>query len=53
MNVLMCSQVPVVTSTEFVQGRTWRWGVAWSFVSDSKTKVKYIKYIIVEPLKNK
>ena len=32
-------QVPVVTSTEFVQGKTWRWGVAWSFNTDLKDRV--------------
>jgi len=29
---LESKQVPVVTSTEFCQGRTMRWGLAWSFV---------------------
>ena len=42
-----CSQVPVATSTEFVQGKTWRWGVAWSFDSDLKTKVSYTKKTLI------
>ncbi len=29
----------MVTSTEFVQGRTWRWGLGWSFDSSLKEKV--------------
>ena len=32
-------QVPVITTTEFVQGRTHRWGIAWSFLESEKSKV--------------
>jgi hypothetical protein len=32
-------QVPVITTTQFVQGSTWRWGLAWSFDESLKDKV--------------
>ena len=30
------TQVPMVTGTEFVQGKTKRWGLAWSFDTTAK-----------------
>ena len=38
-------QVPVTTITEFVQGKTWRWGVAWSFDETIKEKVNLVFYL--------
>lgn len=32
--------MPVTVTTEFVQGKTWRWGVAWSFDDTLKEKVR-------------
>ncbi len=37
---LCLHQVPVVTTTEFVQGKTWRWGIAWSFDASLKDEVR-------------
>jgi methyltransferase len=33
-------KVPMVTSTEFIQGKTRRWGLAWSFVQSVKVPGK-------------
>jgi len=35
----MVVQIPVVETMEFVQGKTWRWAVAWSFDEALKPKV--------------
>lgn len=35
-------QVPKVTHTEFCQGRTMRWALAWSFYEDVTMPVSYI-----------
>ena len=32
----------MVTTTEFVQGKTWRWGIGWSFDLSLKTKVNTV-----------
>lgn len=32
--IFLLSQVPKVTHTEFCQGRTMRWALAWSFYDD-------------------
>ncbi len=36
-------QVPVVTTTEFVQGKTWRWGLAWSFDGTLQDEVSHYR----------
>ena len=35
----------MTTTTEFVQGKTWRWGVAWSFDETIKEKVNLVPYL--------
>ena len=34
-----------MTTTEFAQGKTWRWGVAWSFDETIKEKVNLVFYL--------
>ena len=35
-----------MTTTEFVQGKTWRWGIAWSFDPSLKSEVYIIRIIL-------
>lgn len=32
-------QIPVLSTTEFVQGNVHRWGIAWSFIESERSKV--------------
>lgn len=38
----MSKQVPKVTHTEFCQGRTMRWALAWSFYEDVTMPVSFV-----------
>lgn len=39
------SQVPKVTHTEFCQGRTMRWALAWSFYDDVPVPVSFEHFL--------
>lgn len=41
--LLYSKGVKVMRSTEFVQGKTLRWGIAWSFVADPATNKKPLR----------
>ena len=41
----MVSQVPRVTQTEFCQGRTMRWALAWSFYDDVIVPVSWCERV--------
>ena len=38
--VLTCDQIPIVTTSRFIQGKTHRWAVAWSFNETQEHKVR-------------
>ncbi|XP_065893555.1 RNA N6-adenosine-methyltransferase mettl16-like isoform X2 [Dysidea avara] len=38
-NLIKHHQIPVLTTTEFVQGNVHRWGIAWSFNESERSKV--------------
>ena len=50
LRVLQTERVPKIAQTEFVQGKTRRWGIAWSFDLHSNSWIPLVTPAIQKPL---
>ena len=50
LKVLQTAKIPKIAQTEFVQGKTRRWGIAWSFDVHFKSCVQLFTPALQKPL---